>query len=222
MRRKRLGRENTCRFFVLWKRKLVAQCSLSQSPNSTMNYLHLPLRFLTQRTETAAHRYEGDNGKCQRWQWICHSWEMPFFVVPQQRCSLQVSVPCQAVEPAHPYACYYTWNSMRLLVVRCGYLGGQADRMSFASRPVRQWDNTGSADQWKGATKILRADWCTAVTAGELLYLVDKVECQHIRRAIFNMTSFGNSTIYCLMTSNNDVKKYQTLFAWHRGNKYIW
>lgn len=61
-----------------------------------------------------------------------------FFSPSAEMLSSQVSIPCQVVEPAHPYACCYTWNSMHLLVVLLGCPSRQADRMSLAPRPVRQ------------------------------------------------------------------------------------
>lgn len=67
--------------------------------------------------------------------------------------SSQVSIPCQVVEPAHPYACCYTWNDVHLLVVLHGCSRRQADRMSLAPRPVRRhsicWPGErGHRDPW--------------------------------------------------------------------------
>lgn len=87
--------------------------------------------------------------------------------------SSQVSVPRQVVQPAHPYACCNTWNSMHLLVGLRGCASRRADRMSLASRPVSKH---GCADWEKGATKILRAGWCTAANVDERLHRADKVD----------------------------------------------
>lgn len=103
--------------------------------------------------------------------------------------SLQVSIPCQVVKPAHPYACYYIWNSVHLFVRLHGCCRGHADRMSFAPRPMSQHR---SADWEKGATKILRAGWCTAT---ELLYLVLSAYHQiDVQTVLFVV----NSTIHSL------------------------
>lgn len=87
--------------------------------------------------DITALKWEGDSGKCHRWHWVCHK-RCPFPPVPRPRCSpLRSQSPVKRVEPAHPYACCYTWNGMNLLVVLRGRSTRQADRMSLASRPVR-------------------------------------------------------------------------------------
>lgn len=111
--------------------------------------------------------------------------------------SSQVSIPCQVVEPGHTYACCYTWNRMHLLVVLCGCPRRQADRMFLAARPGRQhticWPGErGHGDPQGRRMRCCDCGWTTVACWQSRL-------CQHISRAIFKMTSSGDSPIFALV-----------------------
>lgn len=123
--------------------------------------------------------------------------------------SSQVSIPCQVVEPAHPYACFYTWNSMHLLVVLRGCPSRQADRMSLAPRPVRQhricWPRErGHQDPQGRLMHCCDCGWTTVSSWQSRL-------CQHISRVIFQLTFVGYSPIYCL--GNEQLLREKWFFA---------
>lgn len=157
---------------------------------------------------------KGDNDKCHRWQWVCHSQAMPFSTIPPQRCSLHWSQsPCQVVKPAHPYACCYTWNSVHLFVQLCGCRCRHADRMPFAPRPMIQHR---SADWEKEATKILRAHW---YAAEELPFLVEKVVSAYPQTDLKLIYTVYTVCMYIYIVSNHF--HYQSIICLPLFAKYL-
>lgn len=139
-------------------------------------------------------RYEKDSDKCHRWQWVCHSAEMPFSPIPQQRCSLHrsqslvkwLNLDIHMHAATHETECICLSYSAAALVDR-------ADRMFLAARPGRQhticWPGErGHGDPQGRRMRCCDCGWTTVSCWQSRL-------CQHISRAIFKMTSSGDSPI---------------------------
>lgn len=126
--------------WIIWSRHNCASVWHVTSP---------PTRTLRQRSETVARRYEGDSDKCHRWQWVCHSREMPFSPFCQQRCSPHRSQSLVRWLNLHIHMHASTHETARICLL--GSVAGRQDVLSPKASQATgsaEWEKRGQQGLW--------------------------------------------------------------------------